>query len=236
MKYNILFALLFFAFPFQICAQEDDSEETNAPISFQMPIDDPDLDFSEYEFKEKHGKVEFKKGKLILECKDNKKSVIAVSEVRKADPRNADITFSCPITFSKFDKEHKSGIIFNYRNEDNYHALVFDKDYYYYIIKDRGEDYTEQRSKYKRVKNYNPTKNTITPEIKIKGRKITIVIDGIEMGEIKLERSIRGRKYGFYTDGESELEISAPLTFTVLQHLYDEEDDYQERDNRYRDY
>ncbi len=199
-------------------------------------ITDPELEFEDY--KDKHSKVELKKDKIKLESKNKKHFVVAVTDVRKANPQNCDIMYACPIKFSGFDDNHKSGIVFNYRNTDNFHALVLDKKNYYYLIRERGDSYIEQRGAYKSKKR----DNVVTPAISVKNRKLSLIIDGLEMAEVKMSKPLRSRKYGFYTDGESSIEVPGPMIFATFEREdedgYDDEDDDDggRRRKRSRDY
>lgn len=234
MKLIKLFGLMLLALPLSVSAQDEDDSEQKSAQHYSIALDDPDYEFMD--FKDKYAKSELKKGKLKMECNKEKHFVVSTVQIRKADPSKDHVTYSCGVKCSSFDDKHKSGIVFNYRNEDNFHALVCDKKYYYYLIRDRGDEYVEQRGQYKSKRK----SNTIYPKVFIENNKVHLFVDDIELAEVKLRKRLRHKNYGFYTDGKSSIEVTGPLELEVVS-METDDDEYEDEDDgrsrrRSRDY
>ena len=147
--------------------------------------------------KTKFTKVQLKKNYLELECKEQGKFVSAVSKVPVDFKANvAVIGVFMPLSIN--DK-HKCGFIFNARNELNFHAIVFDKKYAYYIIAEKGQISVEERALYKASKN-----KVWNVALAKEGSKCTVILDGMEIMELN-NLELNGNKVGFYTDNKSKM-------------------------------
>ncbi len=237
MKLYFLMAALLMLMPADGFAQdyETGSNGANPPISYKF--NNPELTFQR--LKTKDAKVELKKNMLELESKKKGRYVVAVSNIPDANPRNADIEYSVPLKFSSFDDKHLSGLVFDYRNNDNFQAFLLDKKYYYYVVFRDGDMSIESKSAYKAKRKF----GIIAPGIKIERNNISFFIDGMEMGNANLARKLKSGKYGFFTNNESKLYALGQMFFSVnpydddeYNEDEDEDDDSDRRSRRRRSY
>lgn len=236
MKFNFLIAALLMLMPAAVFAQDYDtgSNGDNPLISYKF--DNPELNFQR--LKTKEAKVERKKNRLELESKKKGRYVVAASDIPDANPRNADIEYSAPLMIS-FDEKHLSGLVFDYRNSQNFQAFLLDKKYYYYVVFRDGDMTVVEKSPYKAKRKL----GFIAPGIKVERNKIIFSVDGLEMGSANLARKLKTDKYGFFTNNESKLCALGGMFFSVTPYdddeysdEDDEDDDSDRRSRRRRSY
>lgn len=239
MKFKILMAALLAFTPITCLAQDDNEDSGPQTVTLSYSPDDTDIEFENY--KDGDCKIELKKNKLIIESKKKGKFsrdlksagghyVIAATSSYKFNPAGADFSYSAPVKFDNFDDKHVSGIVFDYRNENSFQALVCDKKNFYYIVCRDGEITIEEKGEYKSKRK----DNTITPKVEVKNRKITFSIDGIEMGSGKIARKVKSKKFGFCTNNESRIEVKGPIEIGVTYIDSDDEDSDDDSDRRSR--
>lgn len=156
--------------------------------------------------KNKASEVVFKKDLLILKNKLQDHYLSTLAKVSLDFKGNVVVGGS--MIPNKVDDKHRFGFIFNGKNDENFHAIVFDKKYAYYLIAERGHTTLEERALYKHNKNSAWT-ITVTKEY----GKYIVRLNDMEIFELYIE-NLTGNKIGFYTDNKSMLCV---LSFLAVQ-------------------
>ena len=86
--------------------------------------------------KNKTSEISLKKDNLILVNKLQDHYLCALAKV-SLDFRG-NVVVGGSVIPAKVDDKHRFGFIFNGKNDENFHAIVFDKNYAYYLIAERG--------------------------------------------------------------------------------------------------
>ena len=110
------------------------------------PVNDPEYFWTQY--KEKKSSVTVDKNKLQLESKEDGLSVVSCAEF-EINPETEDFVFEYIFKPSEVDDKKPFGIVFDYKNENNYSLITFSKKGFIYQVCEKGEFSMVKRGTYK---------------------------------------------------------------------------------------
>lgn len=201
--------------------------KTNGEYSLKfMEVADPELQWNLYEGKE--AKCVLDKQKLILESKKEKQTVVSCSEF-SLNPENEDFFTEFVFKPSETKDTPSFGIAFDYKNENNFSAILFGKKGYTYTICEKGEYSIVKRGIYKLAprkkkvsdEEYTSSLNDLLKDnktfdvclVQSRGR-LYLVVNDVEIAQLKNIR-ITNPNMGFVVEGKQKIEAYAILFSTI---------------------
>lgn len=199
-----------------------------------VPIADPEYLWTQYE--EKNEKVILDKNVLRLEAKQEGLKVISCAEFF-LNTETEDFIFEFVFKPSEVNDKNNFGIVFDYKNENNFSLITFNKKGYMYSTCEKGELSVVKRGVYK----LSPRKKIIADEeyaeelraiLKNKNvydvtlvqqqGKLFLLVNDVEIMSLKNVK-ITSPNMGFYVGSKMKLDAYCVLYSTIS---YD--DDHQE--------
>lgn len=118
-------------------SSDDDGERVRMSYGFE----EGRLDRSEYA--EKSKKVLIDGDHMVIMCRKEKEDALSVARLPIYPRDNFKLDYN--MTVPKLDEKHLFGVVFNYRDEENYNGVLFDSKKFYYVTKENGAMYTEKK-------------------------------------------------------------------------------------------
>lgn len=233
MKYLAMAALLLL--PCMLSAKE---VQVQAMTVFSYNFAEPDSEIEWTVFKNDDSKAEIKKKSLELECKRENTSAISTAKFKKVNV-GKDFEYTALFKPSKIDNKSSVGIVFDYRDDNNFQALIIDKNKYYYVVCERGQEYVEAQGDCK-VKGI-----FCNVTIKKERNSLKFLVNGIEFGSVKTAKKMRQPNFGVIVNGKNKMSCLAVVLGIPLNSNDDDlgdddsdedDDDGGRRRSRSRDY
>lgn len=174
------------------------------------------------EFYDKERSAGVQGDKLHIESKKDKISVLTVSSL----PLRADDDFKVKTVFTVSEINDKTpfGIVFNYKDEDNWEGVTFVENTYSYVVfKDGEEVRSKSKSRPTSIKLKKGKKKTVEVTVEKRGEKLRFSIDGNE--EFLTRRpaeEFKYRDFGYVIGGKGWIDVDS---VAVYQENGDEDND-----------
>lgn len=156
------------------------------------PVDDPAYEWSQFE--NKNGKALMKQGALILESKDDKENAASVVELDQ-DPAS---NFGFGVVMSAKPEENSEvGLVFDYKDNRNYKAILFSKKSFEYVTVSGGELSVVKQGLVK------PGKEIVLIQMRRNGDKVDVYLNGMEVTTLK-RVDIETTNFGVVVNGKNK--------------------------------
>lgn len=139
-----------------------------------IPVDDPAYEWSQFE--DKKGKAIMKQGMLLIESKDDKGSVASMVELDQ-DP-TANFVFLVALS-AKPEENAEVGVVFDYKDNRNFKALLFSKKNFVYETVNGGEVSIVKQGFVK------PGKEISVIQMDRNGDKVDVYLNGMDVTTLK---------------------------------------------------
>lgn len=138
------------------------------------PVDDPAYEWSQFD--DKKGKAIMKQGMLLIESKDDKGSVASVVELDQ-DPA-ANFAFLVVLS-AKPEENAEVGVVFDYKDNRNFKAILFSKKNFVYETVNGGEVSIVKQGFVK------PGKEISVIQMDRNGDKVDVYLNGMDVTTLK---------------------------------------------------
>lgn len=202
-KFYLLLSSLVFVL--SLSAQDREIEE-NAPEI--MEVISPDFDWENFD--NKQARCKFKKNVLELECFKKNQHACTHTEL-DFDVSNSDFIICFQIDVEKLDDEHRVGIVYDFKNQKNFHALCFGKKQYSLLCYENGDNVVVKEGLYKL-----DNKKRLLITLKKKGKRVEFYLGSKYFPLTTLKNcEITNQSVGFYVENETKINITG-LGYRVL--------------------
>lgn len=202
-KFYLLLSSLFFVF--SLSAQDRELEE-NAPEI--MEVISPDFDWENFDNKQE--KCKFKKNFLELECLKKDQHACTHTEL-DLDAINNDFIICFQLDVEKLDDEHRVGIVYDFEDQKNYHALCFGKKQFSLLKYENGDNVVKKTGLYKL-----DNKKRLLVTLKKKGKRVDFYLGSQYFPLMTLkDGKITNSSVGFYVENQTKINITG-LGYRVL--------------------
>ena len=216
-KFCVLFFCMFCAL--SSIAQDRESQELEKYKPEIKEITDPDFEWSQFD--NKQARCQFKKNILELECLKEGMYACTSTEL-DFDVRNNNFILSFQIDVEKLEDEHCVGIVYDFKNTNNFKALYFGKKQFTFVTIENGNKVVEKEGlyKYKLEK-----KKGLIITLKKKGRRIDFYLGSQYFPLTTLKQSeITHSNVGFYVENKTGIKITGFGYCVITRKNYEEMD------------
>ncbi len=199
------------------------------------PVNDPEYFWTQ--FKEKKASVVVDKDKLRLESKKEGLSVVSCAEF-DINTEAEDFIFEYVFKPSEVDDNKPFGIVFDYKNENNYSLITFAEKGFMYQVCEKGEFSVVKRGTYKmssrkkdfqdeeyssELKSILKDKDVFDVTIVKQQGKFYLLVNDLEVARFK-NVNITSSNMGFYIGTEMKLDAYCVLFSSIY---YGDEDEVE---------
>lgn len=199
------------------------------------PVNDPEYFWTQ--FKEKKASVVVDKDKLRLESKKEGLSVVSCAEF-DINTEEEDFIFEYVFKPSEVDDNKPFGIVFDYKNENNYSLITFAEKGFMYQVCEKGEFSVVKRGTYKmssrkkdfqdeeyssELKSILKDKDVFDVTIVKQQGKFYLLVNDLEVARFK-NVNITSSNMGFYIGTEMKLDAYCVLFSSIY---YGDEDEVE---------
>ena len=216
MKRLYLF-ILYFCFALQLFSQQYKIDDY--PIEIKE-INSPEFDWSQFD--NDNSKCKFRKDFLELECKENEWYACTTTEL-EFDASNVDFVIEFQLEPENLDDKHPFGIVYDFKNIKNFHALCFGKKRFQLMSYEGGEEAIVKEGLYKLS-----NKKQVSVFIMKKGKRLDFYMGSHHLPLTTVRNfEIRHSNVGFYVKNKTKVKLTG-LGYRII--LKDDVEDSSEND------
>lgn len=206
--------ILFISFTTQILAQQYKVEDYTTEI---QEISSPDFDWATFDSDYKECK--FKKGALVLECKQEDAFACTTTEL-EFDASNVDFIIEFQMEPDDLNDKHPFGIVFDYKNDKNFQTLCFGKKQFQLLSYESGEKAAIKEGLYKLSDKH----NVIVTLIK-KDHRLDFYIGSERLPLTSLRKfKLQHSNIGFYVENKTKIKLTGVGYNIILENETDVDD------------
>ena len=127
------FFFLFFCLSLSLFAQQSNIEENTVEMK---DLSNPEFNWPQFD--NENAECKFRKNSLVLECKKNKSFACTTTEL-DFDINNVNCVIGFLLEPEDLDDKHLFGIVFDYKNHNNFQTLCFGKKSFQLVSYEGGE-------------------------------------------------------------------------------------------------
>lgn len=190
--------ILCVGFAVQLFSQQSDINKYSVEIK---EINNPELEWSQFD--NDNSECKFRKNVLELECKKDEWIACTTAEL-EFDASNVDFILKFQLEPEKLDDKHPFGIVYDYKNIKNFHALCFGKKQFQLLSYEGGEEAVVKEGLYKLS-----NKKQVLVSILKKGKRLDFYVGPQHLPLTAVRNSeIQHSNVGFYVKNKTKIKLT----------------------------